>query len=311
MPAAAWRWFAGLLLVLVATLAPPCRAADRALLIGVADYPNLPKRLWLRGPINDVALMREVLLIRGFQEREIRSLVSRGGSANEPTRANIVSALDQLERAVNPGDRVLLYFSGHGSQQPQPANHGQRPTEPDGLDEVFLPADVRRWDGMGSTEAIPNALLDDDIGEWIDRVVDRGGTVFAIFDTCHAAGMARAPAQGRWRAVSSSDIGLSVRPHRPSSLTSAGQPAGRSDGRALGFAARSHELAGEEWLPRGAKLASSRIHGVFTYHLANALRDRREPHAPSIEAAIHEIYRAENRLSPTPTFFGEVPWLWP
>ena len=201
---------------LLALLAPACWATDRALLIGVADYPNLPKRLWLRGPINDVALMREVLLIRGFHDDRIRSLVSRAGAANEPTRANIVGALAELERQVAAGDRVLLYFSGHGSQQPQPANHGQRPAEADGLDEVFLPADVRRWDGAGSAAAIPNALLDDEVGEWIDRVVDRGASVFAIFDTCHAAGMARAKPNGRWRAVRFGHVGGPAKTRRRS-----------------------------------------------------------------------------------------------
>lgn len=304
------RAFAGCLLAL---LASACFAADRALLIGVADYPNLPKRLWLRGPMNDVALMRDVLMERGFHAQQVRTLVSRSGGANEPTRANIVEALAELERQVTAGDRVLLYFSGHGSQQPQPANHGSRPTEADGLDEVFLPADVKRWDGAGSNAAIPNALLDDEIGEWIDRVVDRGAVVFAIFDTCHAAGMARARATGRWRAVTSVDLGLPSPHPRPGfAPPSAGNTlAGRSEGRTLAFAARSHELTGEEWLPRDTALGANRIHGVFTFHLVAAWRALAQADASSLDAALTRTYRGERRLFPTPVFTGEMARRWP
>jgi uncharacterized caspase-like protein len=228
-------------------------ATDRALLIGVADYPALPKRLWLRGPINDVALMRSTLIHRGMDPDAIQVLVSRAGGSSEPTLANIQQALETLKRQSQPGDRVVLYFAGHGSQQPQPANHGTRPAEPDGLDEVFLPADVRRWDGSGTTEAIPNALLDDDIGEWMDAVVDKGAHVFAVFDTCHAGGMARGSGATRWRSVAAAELGLRPRGSQPRTPAAAAPSPNRIDGRTLVFAARAHELTGEEWMPRNAR----------------------------------------------------------
>ena len=192
------RSFLTAVAVVIALAAGNAKATGHALLIGVSDYPNLPKRLWLKGPANDVALMSDTLQGLGFEPQRIQKLVSRLGANREPTRANIVLAMARLRLEVQPGDRVVLYFAGHGSQQPQPADHGKRPTEADGLDEVFLPADVDRWQGAGSPVAIPNALLDDEIGEWIDGVVDRGATVWAIFDTCHAGGMAP---QVRHRAI--------------------------------------------------------------------------------------------------------------
>ncbi len=36
-------------------------ATDRALLIGVSEYPNLAKEQWLQGPVHDVALVEGVL----------------------------------------------------------------------------------------------------------------------------------------------------------------------------------------------------------------------------------------------------------
>ncbi len=289
-------------------------AADYALLIGVSDYPNLPRRLWLRAPGNDVALMRELLVERGFSPDNIRQLVSRVGGDKEPTRRNIMEAMGGLQAQVQRGDRIVFYLAGHGSQQPQPADRGKRPAEPDGLDEVFLPADVHRWDGAGSAAAIPNALLDDEIGEWIDAIVDRGATVWAIFDTCHAAGMARGPAgsvarAGRERAVSPADLGLPTKAPRveaaTTGLAAAGSATGRTDGRMLAFAGRTHESTVEEWMPAGARLGQNRLHGIFTYHLVQAFRLADASTLEGLEREVLQAYAREKRAAPTPLFFGD------
>ena len=304
-----------LLLLCLLALATQAQAASHALLIGVSDYPNLPRRLWLRAPGNDVALMREALLARGFSADRIQQLVSRAGGAHEPTRQNILLALRQLESQVQHGDSVVLYLAGHGSQQPQPAGHGRRPTEADGLDEVFLPADVQRWAGGAAGAAIPNALLDDELAEWIDAVVDRGATVWALFDTCHAAGMARGRNAGV-RAVSPAELGVpepgdrSMRmrvsqPMQPKGHTH-GHTQGRTDGRAFATAARKHESTSEEWLPLGAPLGRNRLHGVFTYHLAQALKSEQHPTLHDIERVMRLAYARERRTEPTPQFKGDA-----
>jgi hypothetical protein len=282
-------------------------AVDRALLIGVSDYPALPRRLWLRGPINDVALMRTVLAARGFDATAMRVLVSRAAPSDEPNRANILQAMESLRLATQPGDRVVFYLSGHGSQQPQPPQHGTRPTEPDGLDEVFLPSDVSPWDGQAATAGITNALLDDEIGEWMDALVDRGAKVWAIFDTCHAAGMARG-GPTRWRSVDPAELGL---PATRRAKTVPVRSAARTDGRTLFFAARTHELTGEEWLPKGAAARQSRIHGVFTYHLAAAWASLGKVDSTELELQIRNRYREEHRASPTPVLQGDPRLQWP
>ena len=119
--------------IVLALFCLPALATDRALLIGVADYPDLPRRLWLRGPVNDVALMRDVLIARGMRPGHQRVLASRAGGADEPTRFNILAAMQAVRSAALPGDRIVLYLAGHGAQQPQPASHGRRPVEADGM----------------------------------------------------------------------------------------------------------------------------------------------------------------------------------
>lgn len=288
---------------------PLAWAEDHALLVGVSDYPNLPKRLWLRGPVNDVQLMQGLLRERGFADANVLSLTSRHvDSGGAPTRANILAAMTVLQGKVGANDRVVLYLSGHGSQQPQIGDHANRPTEANGYDEVFLPADVRRWDGERSEATIANALLDDEIGEWMDRLVDKGAKVFAIFDTCHAAGMARggAPLAGaRYRSVVTVDLGLPALPE-------AARPVRRRvDGRTLAFAARSHELTAEEWLPKGAPMGANRMQGVFTYHLVQSWRRRAAPSGAALEQDIAQAYRVEGRSSPTPLVQGSRDSVWP
>ncbi len=297
--------------VVLLAAAPHAHAADHALLIGVSDYPNLPRRLWLRAPGNDVALMRETLLARGFAPERVRQLVSRAGGANEPTRHNIIEALRKLQAQVQPGDSVVLYLAGHGSQQAQPAGRANRPTEADDLDEVFLPADVQRWDGNAAQAAIPNALLDDELAEWMDAVVDRGATVWAFFDTCHAAGMARGRRAGV-RAVSPAELGLPEPRDRPLRMpvSQPMQAKGRTDGRAFAMAARKHESTAEEWLPLGAALGKNRLHGVFTYHLVQTLKNEPWPTLYDIERAMRLAYARERRTEPTPQFKGDAALRW-
>lgn len=282
--------------VLAALALAPCLAADQALLVGVGRYPELPRRLWLDGPANDVALMRDALLAHGFAPQQVRSL------SDAPTRAQIVAAMADVLRQVRPGDRVVFHFAGHGSQQPQPA--GARHPEPDGLDEVLLPADVRQWAGPGSKAAIANAILDDEIGDWFDALVDRGAHVWAFFDTCHAAGMARSDAGRGARAVAPAELGvaLEARPRDPGQTW--GGP--RVDGRALFFAGRSHERVAEEWLPRGAGLALSRRHGVFSWHVAELLREQGLGDPATLLAGLQQRYAGEQRLQPVPVMAGAL-----
>lgn len=280
------------IVLLLALAAGSAAAADLALLVGVARYPALPQRLWLHGPAGDVVLMRDALVARGVAPGAVQTLM------DAPTRAEIVAAMQAVLARVRPGDRVFFYFAGHGSQQPQPA--GAPWPEPDGLDEVLLPADAGVWDGRG-TAAIPNAILDDEVGDWFDALVDRGARVWAAFDTCHAAGMARgddsAAAGPRVRALHPAELGIAV----PASARAAMRTtAPRTDGRTLLFAGRAHERVREEWMPVGGAIATARLHGVFTWHLASLVRSLGLQDTPALAEALAQRYLAERRNAPVP-----------
>jgi Caspase domain len=178
-------------------------AETHALLIGVSGYPSLAQNKRLRGPANDVQIMRASLLQSGIASSAITTLADgvtdqtakpaqTNPQSSLPTKQNIISGLRGLAQRARPGDWVIVYFSGHGSQQPQPpASKLSLGTyiEPDGLDEIFLPYDVSRWNGAKG--AVDGALIDDEIGHEFDKITKRGIKLWAIFDTCHSGGMAK------------------------------------------------------------------------------------------------------------------------
>ena len=81
--------------------------ADRALLIGINAYPGQP----LRGCVNDVTDMADFLVKNSsFAEDDIRLLVDA-----RATTQGIYDRLGWLLTGLDPGDRVLLHYSGHGT----------------------------------------------------------------------------------------------------------------------------------------------------------------------------------------------------
>ncbi len=87
-------------------------ANSYALLIGINEYPHLPKTARLNYAGQDVESLRTVLHTSyGFPEDHITLLTNA-----QATKAGIQQALARLsdKRFIGPDDRVLIYFSGHG-----------------------------------------------------------------------------------------------------------------------------------------------------------------------------------------------------
>lgn len=149
----------------------PAQAGDRALLIGISRY-QLPE-YHLRGPRADLITMGFVAQdTLGFAQSEIRTL--RDANA---TRANIVASIQEwLIDGTEPGDRVLLYFSGHGTQV-----RDFDFDEADGRDEALAPYDIGY--------AQENALIDDQLVALLDQLTGR--RVIVIVDACHSGTITR------------------------------------------------------------------------------------------------------------------------
>ena len=171
-------------------LADEVKSRGRALLIGCTKYDHLADSLHLQGPGNDVLLMRDLLCDRfGFATDRIVILAeSIGRPESRPTRANIEREFHRLGREAVAGEQVLIFLAGHGSQQPD-LNPSADDPEPDGLDEIFLPADVKAWDG--GVGQVPNAIVDDEFRAWLLEIQQRRAVVTVIMDACHSGTMTR------------------------------------------------------------------------------------------------------------------------
>jgi hypothetical protein len=165
-------------------------AEKHAVLVGVSHYPMLDETFALLGADNDVRLMRQLLTDKfQFPSDRIQTLSEEAGRsylAQLPTRGNIVEAISRLAEMASDGDQVVIFLAGHGARQPE---SGEGEPEVDGLDEIFLPSDVGRWEP--DRGRVPNAIVDDEIAKWMKAILAKGAQVWLIFDCCHAGDMSR------------------------------------------------------------------------------------------------------------------------
>jgi hypothetical protein len=137
----------------------------RSVLVGVDAYarPDVPN---LNGCVNDVALVRRTLKeYFGVPNEDIRVLVNE-----RATKANILHRLHRTIHEAEPGDIVVFYFSGHGSQIRD--REGDELT--DLLDEVICPHDMD-W-------ATETYILDDELDRLFLHVP--AGVLLEVFLDC-------------------------------------------------------------------------------------------------------------------------------
>ena len=237
------------------------RAELRALLVGVSDYDNAIGLADLRGPVNDITLMQRVLTERGADQ--ITVLADGIDGAQRPTRTAVLDGFAALAASAGPGDLVYIHLSGHGTRQPD-----QNGDETDGLDEVFLPADTMRAEP--GSNAIPNALTDDEIGAALLAIRRTGADVWFVMDACHSGSGTRAAAVGTAaRYIDPAVLGVTARESalaEPQAEAQGPEPAGRL----LAFyAAQSTEVAREVAYDEGD--GAEAWYGLFTSKLAARL----------------------------------------
>lgn len=259
------------LLVLALTCCTAGAAERHALLIGVSDLPALPRSAWLDGPRYDVPAMRTALLGQGFAAEHIVSLADGVDGAAAPTRAAILAQLTGATNTLQPGDVLVLYWSGHGLLMPGP-----------GGAQVRLLAGDARIDPV--TRQLSGALSSADIGRAIDALAARKVQVVALFDSCYAAGGTRGDAGLAWRGTA-----LSVLQGAPQ-LTSDARPVALLPGARplfVGFYAAEPQQRSAEAL---ASDYPGQARGIFTRALVAGLQDRPASYMAWASAA-NQYYR--------------------
>jgi hypothetical protein len=240
--------------VLAVSLAPALTALgeQRALLVGVGKYsaPGID----LPAIDLDLERMRETLNLMDFQDSQIRTLLDEEATAN-----SVIRGLETwLKQGVSSDDRVVFYFSGHGSNTPD-----MNGDEPDGVDEVLVMHDVRRVESDGRA-TLTGVISDDELASLIDAIPSRN--IWIIVDACHSGTVTRA--------INLDNLSLGADPVYPKSFAYAGMPEGNQfvfdrdfkKGGEANFVAISAANDDE-------KAIGTTRGGVFTIGLTKAIRE--------------------------------------
>jgi len=314
----AWSALGALLALLVSLQSAQAREM-RALIVGVSEYPSLAKNYQLEGPRNDVQRLRDILQQRGFAPRNITLLADGvAGASGLPTRAAILAGLDTLATQSAKGDYVLLYFSGHGSQEPADRNTPEGREEPDGLFEIFLPRDIGKWDESEDGGKVQNALVDFELRRAVDRIIDKGAFVWGVFDACHSATLVRGAddsAEIRYRHISPQALGVPAKAldraeadavrSRGKGDAAAPDPFASTKGQGGGvffYAAQTTELAPEMRLPLGHP--DRKPFGLFGFTLMQALESGTAMTYRQLAQYVLSQYGGMNQTRVTPLFSG-------
>jgi hypothetical protein len=150
----------------------------RALLVAIDDYrpPVNP----LRGCANDIQVFKDLLYARVGGDLPVVTLVNR-----EAHRDAIVDAFRRHLGSAVDGDVALFYFSGHGSEEPAPAEYLH--LEPSGTIQVLVCADT----GQRIGGKLRRGLADKELAVLLADVAARGAHVVVILDCCHSGGGTR------------------------------------------------------------------------------------------------------------------------
>lgn len=134
-----------------------------ALLIWVSDYGQA--RANLPGAAKDALMARDIA--KRFGVAPGRQVML---SEKQVTQQGLDAALDALALRIRPGDRVLIYFSGHGNQ----------------LDGGRFRANSKCSEGVVMQDG--STYLDYVLQDRLQRLVQQAGQVVMMNDSCHAGG---------------------------------------------------------------------------------------------------------------------------
>lgn len=137
----------------------------KALLIGINNYQRVGD---LGGCVNDVTNLRMILKqFGGFSNNDIRVIAD-----SRATKSEIERRLGWLTTGAEPGDLLIMHFSGHGAQI---RDRGEQDELSDDLDELICPFDMD-WDGA--------FITDDELRRHL--VVPPGVALEVVLDCCHS-----------------------------------------------------------------------------------------------------------------------------
>jgi len=127
----------------------------------------------LRGCINDTKNLSQYLIQNHGYKREDMVILTddQQNPVMQPTKHNIIQAMQWLVANAQPNDALFLHYSGHGGQTEDTDGD-----EEDGHDEVIYPVDFKQ----------NGHIVDDEIHYYVVKPLQAGVRLTAIFDSCHS-----------------------------------------------------------------------------------------------------------------------------
>jgi len=196
----------GCLIALLSTQGHLCGSEEsgekqtRVLIVGCSEYHDPSKQsaeggksgsgapsAWSsQGAENSARLLHDTFQrLMGIPKENIELLTGwPDDESKRPTRRNIIAALDRLAKDPVKDNRVIIVLIGHGSYQPDHPGDDADDHEPDGHDEIFLPADVIGWDG--NPGVVKNSICDDELRRKGAAIRNNNARIWVILDCCHS-----------------------------------------------------------------------------------------------------------------------------
>ena len=135
-----------------------------ALLVGI-NYEGTNHQLY--GCINDTANIKEALE-QFYKYNQITVLTDK--TNKKPTKENIISEFTNLLKNAAPGDNLMFFYSGHGTN-----DYDLSGDELDDQDELIVPLGAR---------TLYDCIRDDELNKIIKDYLKPGVSLSALFDCC-------------------------------------------------------------------------------------------------------------------------------
>jgi hypothetical protein len=151
---------------------PAARNTRHALVIGIGDYldPEVPQLKGVRHDMVSAQRMAEAMAIPAANVRVLRDY--------EATAERIRAEITALNERVADGDRVFVYYSGHGTRWFDEA------VKQDGCTEGLMASDGK-------------VLTNVELGQRLAPLAQRADKMLVFYDACFSGGVAGAPFRTR------------------------------------------------------------------------------------------------------------------
>lgn len=276
----AWLQLFMALMALTASAAAPA-AAIRAVFVGIDNYLYSSTKVQgagfndLHGAVGDAERIKSALRTAYHLDLDTsvagkcrsENAISITLTDNCADRASMLAALDRQINASAPGDTLIFYYAGHGSQFIDDQVFDQA----SGYNDTIMPTDARKPGAASGAD-----ILDREILGIVNRATMRGVNVVTIFDSCNSGTATRD--------LLTDGVSRNAPPLRASpgnraltAVTGASQGSGSQDSGSQGSGYRVHFAAaadGESAMESGGVGVRA---GVFTTALAATLVEM--PHA--------------------------------